>query len=103
MLLYSTASTREEGLRIARALIDERLAGCVNVLPGMHSVYRFNGKVDESSEAVLIVKTLKSLAGKAAERICQLHSYEIPCVIEIPVTGGHKPYLDGMTGEITSA
>lgn len=92
-LLYITTRDRDEALRIARALVKERLAACANVLPGMTSVYEWQGELQEDSECVLILKTREELAPAARERVAALHSYELPCILTLPVSGGNAGYL----------
>ena len=81
VLLYITASDVDEASRIGRALVDERLAACANVIPGMRAIYRWKGAVCDEGEAVLIAKTQDSLAEAATARIKALHSYEVPCIV----------------------
>lgn len=92
--LYITAACREEALAIARALIEEKLAACVNVLDGVTSVYSWKGAMEEAQETALIAKTRAALADKAMARIRELHSYETPCIVAWPIAGGHPAYLD---------
>lgn len=91
---YVTVPTREEALAIGRALVEERLAACANLLPGMTSVYRWQGAVEEASELVLIAKTRTALFDRLAARVVELHSYELPCVVALPVAAGLPAYLD---------
>ncbi|AWK85337.1 divalent-cation tolerance protein CutA [Azospirillum thermophilum] len=93
VLAYITAGSREEALRIGRALVEERLAACANILDGMTSVYRWKGVVEQADEAVLIAKTRRSLFDRLAARVRDLHSYDVPCVIELPVERGDPGYL----------
>jgi periplasmic divalent cation tolerance protein len=92
ILLYVTAADRKEALRVGRALVEEGLAACVNVLDGMTSVYRWKDAVEQADEAVLLVKTLAARFDAVAARIKQLHSYETPCVLEIPLGRGDPDY-----------
>ena len=96
---YVTTSDREEALRIGRKLVEERLAACVNVLDGMHSVYQWQGRVEESKECVLLVKSRAVLVDAVIQRIKQLHSYSCPCVAILPVSGGNPEYLDWIREE----
>lgn len=90
---YVTTKDREEALRIGKALVDERLAACANVLDGMQSVYRWEGKVQEASETVLIIKSVESRAQAIIDRVKVMHSYECPCVTIWPLTSGNPEYL----------
>ena len=91
---YVTAADAETALAIGRTLVEERLAACANILPGMRSVYRWQGAVEEAAETVLIVKTRVDLAPAVQERVVALHGYDCPCVAFLPVASGHAPYLD---------
>ncbi len=90
---YVTHPEAEGAVALARALVEEGLAACGNVLPAMRSVYRWQGAVREAGEAVLVVKTRAGLAGRVAARVRELHPYECPCVAVLPVTGGDPEYL----------
>lgn len=92
--VYMTAGSPEEARAIGRVLVEERLAACANVLPGMTSIYWWEGAAQEDTEAVLIAKTTAALVDRLAARVVQLHSYDCPCVVALPITGGHAPYLD---------
>lgn len=97
--LYVTASSHDEALAIGRAVVEERLAACANVMPGMTSLYWWEGRIEEGSEAVLILKTRAELADRATARIRALHSYSCPCVVVLPVGGGNPDYLDWLRRE----
>ncbi|RUM87927.1 MAG: divalent-cation tolerance protein CutA [Thermodesulfatator sp.] len=99
ILLYVTASGPEEAEKLGRHLVEKRLAACVNIFPVMRSFYWWEGKIEGSQEAVLIVKTRRELAQAAREEIVRLHSYSCPCVLEIPVSGGHPPFLQWLREE----
>ena len=93
-MVYVTAASKDEALKIGRALVTERLAACANVLPGMHSIYRWQGAVEESDETVLILKTRKEMADKAVARVAALHSYDVPCAVVYDMASGLPGYLD---------
>ena len=97
--LLVTAPDEETGRRIARALVEERLAACVNVLPGVHSIYRWKGAVEEASEVMLVAKTRAERAGLLAARVRALHPYELPEVVALPVTDGSRAYLRWVIAE----
>lgn len=78
---------------IAKALVRERLAACVNVLPGVASIYRWKGKVEEAREALLVVKSTSARAKALEARVKALHSYELPELLTLPVRGGSAGYL----------
>ena len=98
-LLYVTAETAAEAKAIGRALVEARLAACANVLDGMTPIFRWNGEVREGSEAVLIAKTRNDLVPAATRLIVEAHSYDLPCVVALPIEAGHQPFLDWIGSE----
>ena len=92
-LVLSTAGSREEAERIAHALVEGRLAACVNLIPGLTSIYRWQGEVKEDRELLLVVKTREELLPQVCEAVKALHSYTVPETIALPVVGGAAPYL----------
>jgi periplasmic divalent cation tolerance protein len=99
LFVYSTAGSVEEAERFGRTLVEERLAACANILPGMRSIYWWEGKVEAATEAVLVLKTdAKNLEALTA-RIKQLHSYTTPCIVALPIAGGNPDYLDWIRTE----
>lgn len=92
-LFYITTSNFSEARRIGKILVEERVAACVNIIDGMHSMYRWNGKFCEDTEAILIAKTVKELSAVLIDRVLQLHSYSCPCIIELPVLNGNPAFL----------
>ncbi len=99
--LYATAPDLKTAERIAGALIDERLAACVNVLPMLVSVYRWKGAVERAKEVAMIVKTRATLAGAAADRLRRLHPYEIAAVAAFgaPTTAADSAFADWVYAE----
>lgn len=97
--LYVTAGSKDEALMIGRQLVEERLAACANVFAGTTAIYRWEGKIQEEAEAVLIVKTRADLADEATARVRALHSYDCPCVLAFAVTGGNPEFLDWIAKE----
>ena len=100
---YVTAKDREEAERIGRALVEGRLAACVNILDGMRSIYRWEGQVQEASEAVLLVKTDDARSQAVVRKVKELHSYSCPCVAIWPLTDGNPDYLDWIRRESRDA
>ena len=98
-LAYMTAASVEEAKTIGRALVEERLAACVNVIPGMVSVYRWEGALEEAEEAVLIAKTRVALFEALTERVGELHDYDNPCVVRLDIAAGRRLFLDWIAGE----
>jgi periplasmic divalent cation tolerance protein len=98
-LVYMTMGSSEEAERIGNALVGERLAACVNLLPGMRSIYRWKGAVEAAEEVVLIAKTRAPLVAALVARVKQLHSYEVPCAISLPILDGNPDYLQWLAEE----
>lgn len=93
-MVYVTTASKDEALQIGRALVNERLAACANILDGMHSIYRWQGVVEEAQETVLILKTRSELAARAVARVAALHRYEVPCAVVYEMANGLPGYLD---------
>jgi periplasmic divalent cation tolerance protein len=98
-----TAPDTGVATRLVRTVVEERLATCGNIVPGVRSIYRWNGELHEESEVLIVLKTTASASTLLAGRVPQLHPYDVPEVIVLPVVGGHAPYLEwvraGTAGE----
>lgn len=92
-LAITSVGSEEEAERIARALVDERLAACVNIVAGVQSVYRWKNHVEKEREWLLLIKTTGSRMAALEKRIKQLHSYELPEFLVLPAEGGSAEYL----------
>lgn len=99
LLCLITAPDREVADRIARTLVDERLAACVNILPGITSVYRWEGAVETGEEVLLMAKTMRTRLDALTARVKQLHPYDAPEVIAVGIEGGLPVYLDWIAAE----
>ena len=88
---------------LARALVEEGRAACVNQLPGVRSTYLWSGRVEEAEEALLLVKTTTALYPALERRVCELHPYSVPEVLALPVAAGFGPYLDWIKRSVTPA
>jgi periplasmic divalent cation tolerance protein len=99
VLIYVTAGSGEEARELARALVEERLAACANVLGDIRSFYWWEGKVRDDGEVALILKTRDALVEKVTRRITELHSYSVPCVVALPITAGNPDFLDWIVNE----
>lgn len=99
VLVYVTVATMAEAQAIARAAVEDRLAACANILPPVHSVYHWDGKIEQAEEAMLFLKTRETLFPALETRIRELHSYKTPCITAVPVTAIHAPYLDWVMAE----
>ena len=93
-MVLSTAPDAETAARIGRALVDEGLIACANVVPGIRSIYRWQGRVADDAEVLLVLKTRASRCAAVAARVKALHPYELPEVVALPVVGGNEAYLD---------
>ena len=100
VVVYVTVGSAEEGERISRALVEERLAACVNRVGGIRSVYRWQGRVEESGEELLIIKTRKDLFDRLKKRVQALHSYEVPEIIVLPILAGNQSYLKWLAEQL---
>lgn len=101
--VYITTGSPEEARKIGRALIEERLAACVNIFDTMSSLYWWEGKVAEGQEAVLIAKTREDLVPAVTDRVKALHSYTCPCVVALPITQGNPDFLAWIQRETKQA
>ncbi|HET9818212.1 MAG TPA: divalent-cation tolerance protein CutA [Rhodanobacteraceae bacterium] len=99
LLVLSTCPDTETAGRIARALIEERLAACVNRVPGIASTYRWRGEILDDAEILLLIKTTRERFEALRARLVELHPYDIPEVIALDIARGHTPYLDWLAGE----
>ena len=98
-LIYVTASSPEEAARIGRTLVESRLAACANVFPAMTSIYRWQGEVHDDSEIALIVKTRRGLVDDVVAKVNELHGYDCPCVVALPITAGNPDFLQWIVAE----
>ena len=99
-IILCTCADREQAEKIAHALVENQLAACVNILPGIHSVYRWQGNVESAAEALLLIKTRAPFSGEVQSTITALHSYEIPEFLVLPVAGGSETYLGWLTANL---
>ena len=98
-----TAASPEEAARLADMLVEARLAACVQILPAMQSVYRWQGNIERSSEVLLIAKTEQGKFVELARRVRELHSYETPEIVAVPVTAISEPYREWLSASIAAA
>jgi periplasmic divalent cation tolerance protein len=101
IIVYSTCSSPEEAKKLARHLVEARLAACVNVVSGVDSFYWWQGQVAEEAEILLLIKTSRELFGRLRAEWESLHSYEIPELVAVPIVEGAANYLDWMERELT--
>lgn len=93
VLVLSTVGSLEEGERIARGLVERGLCACVNIVPGLVSVYRWKGAIERENELLLIIKTRAERFEAVREALVAMHPYELPEAIALPIEAGHAPYL----------
>jgi periplasmic divalent cation tolerance protein len=99
-LLLTTAPSAEVGARLARTVVEERLAACVNLVPGIRSIYRWAGAVQEDDEVLLLIKTRQDRVDALSRRVHELHPYELPELITIGILGGSERYLEWVREEV---
>jgi periplasmic divalent cation tolerance protein len=100
-LIYVTCPDAACAERIARALVEDRLAACANLLPGMRSIFRWQGRVESADELVLLLKTADAQAAPAMAAVRRLHPYQVPCIVVLPIVAGDPDFLawiDDATG-----
>lgn len=103
IIVLVTAPSADKAAELARTLVEEQLAVCGNVIPGLRSIYRWEGKVQDEAEALLLLKTQASLFEALRERIVALHPYEVPEVLRLGVEAGHQPYLDWIRDNVRTS
>ncbi len=92
-LVYATFPSLDEAETAGRALVEARLAACVNIIPGMVSIYRWEGAIERASEVVMVVKTMPELADAVVARVRKDHPYDNPALLVLPVSGGSAEFL----------
>jgi periplasmic divalent cation tolerance protein len=101
-IVLTTASSEEEAQKIARHLVERRLAACVNIVPQIKSIYRWQGNVEEASEWLLIVKTTAAAFVQVRETIAELHSYEVPECVCLNIEDGSPAYLEWIAESVSA-
>jgi periplasmic divalent cation tolerance protein len=99
LVVLVTTPSAEKAAEIARTVVEERLAACGNVVPGLRSIYRWQGRVHDDAEALLVFKTTRTRFEALRDRILSIHPYEVAEVLALPVEGGSAAYLAWITGE----
>ncbi len=100
VVLFITASNIEEANKIAEVLLNQRKAACVNIVPGVSSLFWWQGKLDSAQESLLIVKTKASLLPEVISLVKGVHSYDVPEIIALPIVGGNQDYLEWIDKEV---
>jgi len=99
LVVFITVSGEEEGRKIARLLVGARKAACVNILPGVDSVFWWKGEIDSEQESLLVVKTRGALFQEVVDLVKSAHSYEVPEIIALPIVAGNEDYLEWLDRE----
>ena len=99
LLVLTNLPDTESARSLARVLVESRLAACVNLMPGVQSVYRWKGEIEQASEITLLIKTTQRHYAKLQQAIVSHHPYELPEVIALPISEGHTPYLHWVARE----
>ena len=99
IFVFITAPNEEEASKISHTVVEERLAACVNIIRSVRSIYRWQGRIEDESEVLMVVKTKRTLFDRLQGRVKELHSYEVPEIIGLPVIEGSKQYLDWLGQE----
>ncbi|NIR87908.1 divalent-cation tolerance protein CutA [Candidatus Bathyarchaeota archaeon] len=100
VVVFMTTSDKKEASKIVRCLLDERLIACANIVGPVSSLFWWEGKIDEASEFLVIMKSKKRLFKRLSERVKETHSYEVPEIIELPVTEGLPSYLEWLSASL---
>ncbi len=93
-LIYITTGSMEEAQKIAAVLVKERLAACANIIENIRSIYVWKNEFHNEKEALLLAKTIKNRVPELIKRVREIHSYECPCIVSLPITDGFPPFLD---------
>ncbi|MEP7352817.1 MAG: divalent-cation tolerance protein CutA [Acidobacteriota bacterium] len=103
LVVLSTCKSQSEAEKIARHLVGQQLAACVNILPGIRSIFRWQGAVEEASEVLMVIKTRQDLFESLREELAKIHSYEVPEILALPIVDGSDPYLAWLDGTLLRA
>ena len=100
VVVLVTTGSEEEARSVAEHLLEKRKAACVNIVPGVNSLFRWQGKLDSAQESLLIIKTRALLLQEVIDLVKEVHSYEVPEIIALPIVGGNKDYLKWIDDEV---
>ena len=100
IVVLSACDSEEQAARLARHLVEQRLAACVNILPGARSIYRWKGAIEDASEWLLVIKSRRDLFSAIRTEIGKMHTYEVPELLALPVVEGAESYLAWMDREL---
>lgn len=102
ILVLCTVEDKKQGKMIARQLISDGIAACVNIIPKLISIYRWDGEISEEEEALMLIKTKKPLFEQVRGRILQMHTYNLPEIISLDISNANKEYLNWINKETLS-
>jgi periplasmic divalent cation tolerance protein len=102
IVVLTTCDSEDEAERIARVLVEKRVAACVNILPNARSIYRWKGAIERAQEFVMLIKTRRDAFESLRAELSKIHSYEIPEIIALPVVDGSEAYLGWIDRELSS-
>ena len=102
IVVLVTTGSAENAEAVARALVGEHLAACVNILPGIRSIYRWQGKVADDAEWLLVIKTERARFAELETRVRSLHTYEVPEIVALEIVEGSAPYLEWLLGAVAA-
>jgi periplasmic divalent cation tolerance protein len=102
-VVLSTFPDADKAAQVARILLEEQLAACVNLVATVRSIYRWQGAIQDDQEALAIIKTSAERYPALAARLVELHPYDVPEILALPIAGGHPPYLAWLAGQLTPA
>jgi periplasmic divalent cation tolerance protein len=100
LIVLSTFPDAETAARIARALVEARLAACVNLVPAIRSIYRWQGEISDDAEVLAVMKTTAEGHAALAAKIAELHPYDVPEILALPLAAGHPPYLAWLAAQV---
>jgi len=99
LLVFTTLPSADKAAELAKVVVEERLAACANLLPAIRSIYHWQGKLQDENEVLVLLKTRAEHLERLKLRILELHPYEVPEVLAVPVESGYQPYLDWLAAE----
>ena len=101
-MVLSTFPDADTAARVARTLVEDQLVACVNLLPGVRSIYRWNGTICDEAETLAVIKTSAARYAALAARLAELHPYQVPEILALPIADAHPPYLAWLLGQLGS-
>jgi periplasmic divalent cation tolerance protein len=102
IVVLTTCDSEQQAAELARALVEQRVAACVNILPGARSIYRWKDEIEETAEWLLVIKSRRDLFPALRAAVEKLHTYEVPELIAMPLVEGSEPYLAWLDRELTA-